>query len=205
MTATAVPETLLQRGVLAGLNHVLAQNAWARQRLAVFAAQTVVFRCPPFPDLAFDILETGLLDSRSADRDASLTVSLQPAILPLVLARSEAALKQIHLEGSAQLAETVQYLFRHLSWDAEEDLSRLFGDILAHRAAKGASAFLDWQREAAVRLGENLAEYWKEEQPQLVAPEDVAAFRRDVQALSGEVDSLERRLQRLETPGPGRR
>ena len=205
MTATAVPETLLQRGVLAGLNHVLAQNAWARQRLAAFAAQIVVFRCPPFPDLGFDILETGLLGSRSADRGASLTVSLQPAILPLVLARSEAALKQIHLEGSAQLAETVQYLFRHLSWDAEEDLSRLFGDVVAHRAAKGASAFLEWQREAAVRLGENLAEYWKEEQPQLVASEDVAAFRRDVQALSGEVDGLERRLQRLETPGPGRR
>jgi ubiquinone biosynthesis protein UbiJ len=187
---------MLQRSANAAVNHVLSQHAWARQRLASFVGQSVLFRCPPFPDLAFGILESGLLGQ--AATPAALTVSLRPSALPLVLARDDAALKQVDIEGSAELAETVQFLFRHLSWDVEEDLSRLFGDALAHRMAAGGEAFIGWQREAAARLGENFAEYWKEEQPLLARPADVSAFCRDVDALRDDVARLEKRLELLE-------
>jgi ubiquinone biosynthesis accessory factor UbiJ len=193
---------VLERGAVAALNHVLAQHPWARERLARFAGQAVRLRCPPFPELDLGILESGLLGEESGAAAPALTVTLAPSALPLLLARDEAALKQVGIEGSAELAETVRALFTHLAWDAEEDLSRLFGDVLARRIASGGRAFLDWQRDAALRLGENLAEYWKEEQPLLARPADVAAFCRDVGALRDDVARLEKRLDLLGRPTP---
>jgi ubiquinone biosynthesis protein UbiJ len=188
---------VLERGAVAALNHVLAQHPWARERLAAFAGRTLEFRCPPFPDLRLAIAESGLL-SRSPDAgEPALTVSFAPAALPLLLLRDEAALQQVRLEGSAELAEAVRALFTHLSWDIEEDLSKLLGDALAHRVAGGGKALLDWQRDAALRLGENLAEYWTEEQPLLARPAEVAAFCREVDVLRDDVARLEKRLELL--------
>src|SRR5258706_5688796 len=45
--------------------------------------------------------------------------------LPFLLARDETARKQIEIEGSADLASVVDQLFRDLSWDFEEDLSKV--------------------------------------------------------------------------------
>lgn len=174
------------------------QNDWARARLAPFAGKSVLFRCPPFPDIGFRILDSGLVEPSAADARPTLTVSLRASMLPLALLRDENALREAIIEGPADLAETLQFLFRGLSWDVEEDLSKLLGDVLARRVAAGGRAFFDWQRDAATRLGENFAEYWKEEQPLLARPDDVAAFGRDVQALHADVIRLERTLESLE-------
>jgi ubiquinone biosynthesis protein UbiJ len=174
---------MFERGAAAGLNHLLAQQPWAAERLKAFAGQCAEFRCPPFPDLRFAILESGLVEEAPADAASALVVKLTPSTLPLVLARDEAALKEIEIEGSAELAATVQHLFRHLAWDIEEDLSRLFPDVIAHRMAEGGRAFAAWQSEAATRLAENLAEYLTEEQPLLARPADVESFRRGVDRL----------------------
>lgn len=196
---------MLARGAVVALNHVLGQHPWARERLARFAGQTVLFRCPPFPDLAFGILDAGVL-GESAAAEPALTVSLAPSVLPLLLSpkglRDEAALKQVGIEGSAELAETVRSLFAHLAWDVEEDLSKLFGDAAARRIASAGEALLAWQRDSALRLGENFAEYWKEEQPVLARPDEVAAFCRAVDVLRDDVARLEKRIDLL-APGPG--
>ena len=43
----------------------------------------------------------------------------------------------------------------------------MVGDAAAHQIARGARAFADANRDAALRLGQNLAEYWTEESPLL--------------------------------------
>jgi ubiquinone biosynthesis accessory factor UbiJ len=194
---------MLERGALAALNHVLAQHPWAQARLAPFAGRTVVFHCAPFPDLAFGILDSGRVGPSADASRPDLSVTLAPSALPLLLARDEAALQQVAVEGSAELADAVRSLFTHLSWDVEEDLSRVFGDALAHRLAAGGEAVLRWQRDAALRLGENFAEYWKDERPVLARPDDVAAFCRDVDALRDDVARLEKRLDLLQPRVPG--
>ncbi|HEY6862426.1 MAG TPA: SCP2 sterol-binding domain-containing protein [Burkholderiales bacterium] len=187
----------LERAAQAALNHVLAQNPWACARLAAFAGRSVALRCPPFPELRLRILESGRVAAAGDADEASLTVTLTPAALPFLAARDEGALRHVAIEGSAELAETVRSLFANLSWDVEEDLSRLRGDVLAHRLAAGGEAFLRAQREAALRLGETLAEYWQDEQPLLARPEDVAAFCRAVDALRDDVERLEKRIDLL--------
>jgi ubiquinone biosynthesis protein UbiJ len=189
---------MIERGPLGALNHLLQQQPWAAERLRPFAGQGVEFRCPPFPDLRFAITDTGLLDRAQAETASALVVKLTPGTLPFLLARDETALKQVEIEGSADLASAVDQLFRHLSWDFEEDLSKVFGDVVAHRLASGGRAFAAWQREGALRLAENLVEYWTEEQPLLARPADVTSFCRNVDALRDDVARLEKCIERLE-------
>ena len=191
---------MIERGALAALNHLLEQQSWAAERLRPFAGQAVELRCPPFPDLRLRITGNGLLDRAQTETASALVVKLSPGTLPLLLARDEAARKRIEIEGSAGLAGAVDYLFRHLSWDFEEDLSRVFGDIVAHRLASGGKALAAWQRDAASRLAESLAEYWTEEQPLLARPADVASFSRDVDTLRDDVARLEKRIEQLSDP-----
>jgi ubiquinone biosynthesis protein UbiJ len=188
---------MIERGAVAALNHLLAQQPWAAQRLQAFAGASAEFRCPPFPDLRVSVAKSGLLEPAPAQAEVALTVKLRPGALPLLLLRDEAALKEIHIEGSAELAATVQHLLRHLAWDAEEDLSRFVGDVVAHRLVTQGRAFAAWQLEVATRLAENLAEYWTEEQPLLARTADVANFCRDVDVLRDDVAEMEKRLERL--------
>ena len=188
---------MFERGAAAGLNHLLTQQPWAAERLKAFAGQCAEFRCPPFPDLRLAILDSGLVEEAPEEAASTLVVKLRPSTLPLVLARHEAALKEIEIEGSAELASAVQYLFRHVTWDFEEDLSRLFPDVVAHRLAEGGRAFTAWQSEAATRLAENLAEYLTEEQPLLARPADVEKFCREIDTLRDDAARLEKRVERL--------
>ena len=192
---------VLDRGAVAALNHLLSQQPLAAERLRGFAGKSIEIRCPPFPHLHLSVLENGMLGRSPDGATSALVVRLRPAALPLLLARDEAARSQIEIEGPADLAAAVDALFREISWDYEEDLSRAFGDVVAHRLASGGKAFAAWQREALKRLAENLAEYWAEERPLLVRPADAERFRADSEALRGEVARLEERIRRLERAG----
>ena len=191
---------MLERGAVGGLNHLLSQQPWAAERLRPFAGRIVEIRCPPFPDLRVAIQENGLLEPARGEAASALLVKLKPGALPLLLARDDAARGQIEIEGTADLAGAVDELFRRLRWDYEEDLSRVFGDVVAHRLASGGKAFAGWQREAVQRLAESLAEYWVEEQPLLVRPAAAEKFGLEVDALREQVARLEQRIERLESP-----
>src|SRR6266436_4392884 len=195
---------MIERGALAALNHLLQQQPWATERLRAFAAQCLEFRCPPFPDLRLAITDKGLLDRARAETASALVVKLTPGALPFLLARDETARKRVEIEGSADLAGAVDYLFRHLGWDFEEDLSRVFGDIVAHRLASGGKALAAWHGDTALRLAESFAEYWTEEQPLLARPADVEKFCRKVDTLRDDVARLEKRIERLSDPRKGR-
>src|SRR5258705_2565993 len=155
---------MIERGALAALNHLLQQQPWAPERLRAFAGQCVEFRCPPFPDLRLAIADKGLLDRAAAEAASALVVKLTPGVLPFLLARDETARKQVEIEGSADLASAVDTLFRHLSWDFEEDLSKLFGDIFAHRLAAGGRSRAVWHLATLLRPAVNLGEYCTEHQ-----------------------------------------
>lgn len=183
---------------IAALNHLLKGQGWARECLRPFAGRRVAFRLAPLPDLRLLILDSGLVDAAPPDAAADLTVTVQPGAVPQLLARDEAAMAQVDLAGPVDLASTVQRLFRELAWDAEEDLSKIFGDIVAHRMVGTARDVLAWQRDAASRLAQNFAEYLTNEQPLLVPGTDIMALRRSLETLNEDCTRLERRLEQLE-------
>jgi len=187
---------MIELPAVAFINHLLAREQWARERLAPFSGRRVRFRLAPLPDLALQIVESGQVE-RCAAGDFALTITIPPAAVPRIVARDESVLREVGLDGDAALANAVFFLFRNLRWDVEEDLSRIVGDVAAHRAAGAARSFAAWQRQAAERLGQNVAEYLKEEARLAVHPHELGTFARRVDDLRDAVERLEKRVQRL--------
>lgn len=189
---------MIEQPVIAALNHLLKGQGWARESLGPFAGKCVVFRLAPLPDLRLLILDSGLADVAPAELAADLTVTVQPGAVPHLLARDEAAMAQVDLAGPVDLASTIQLLFRELAWDAEDDLSKVLGDVLARRVVGSARDLLAWQRESASRLAQNVSEYLTNEQPLLAHGSESASLRRSLELLNVDCARLERRLEQLE-------
>jgi len=200
-------ERLPAQGAVQALNHVLRQQHWAAERLKPFAGRSVEFRAAPMPPLRLAVREDGLVEPWHGGSDApnaanaDLTVTLKPAALPHLLRQDEAArqklMREIELSGPADLAHVVQDLARDLRWDFEEDLSRVFGDALAHRMAATGRKLFAFQQEVADRLLRNVAEYWTEENPRLVSRAQLESFTAQTADLEAALQRLEARAARL--------
>ena len=181
------------------LNHLLEGEPWARARLAPFAGDAIEVRNPPFPALRFVILPGGKLEARGPGGEPRpvLTVTLRPDAV-LALARGpEHLARALEVDGDPRLASEVLALAQHLRWDVEEDLSKLFGDVVAHRMAEAGRAFAAWHGQAARRLVESLADYAVDEKRVLMARAEVESFADAVARLRDAVERLEKRVQRL--------
>jgi ubiquinone biosynthesis protein UbiJ len=182
--------------VIAFVNHLLADEQWARDRLVPFAGKRVRVTASPLPDLGFMIDKDGMLESVK-EGEPDLTIALSPASLPKLATRDETVLQTIAFTGDAELAAALQFLFRHLKWEVEEDLSHVVGDIAAHRIVASGRAFAAWQKDAAERVGQNFAEYLTEEANVLAPKAELARFSREVSDLVDAVERLEKRLDRI--------
>lgn len=188
---------MLERPVIAFLARLVAREQWARARLAPFAGKHARLRLAPLPDLVIEVLEAGYIGAGHEAAEAAVTLTIPPAAVPLLFMRPEAAMRDVQIDGDTELARAIDFLFRNLRWDVEEDLSRVVGDVAAHRMAGAARSFGAWQREAAERLGQNVAEYLKEEAGLLVHPHELERFGREVEALRDAVERLEKRVERV--------
>lgn len=177
------------------LNHLLRAEPWARERLAPFAGEIVEIDAPPLPALRLTIAEGGGVEPGGAR--AGLVVRVSPAIVAGLARGEEHALRSVEVSGNARLASEVMVLARHLRWDFEEDLSRLFGDVAAHRLAAAARALAAWHVDAARRISAALADYATEERRLLVRRDEFAALGADVARLRDALERLDKRVSRL--------
>ena len=192
MTLAALPPPLL-----AAFNHLLAQAPWARERLRPYAGRTARFTLPPLAG-AFGIDPEGHVAAPPASCEvADVTIHLPAAAPLLALQGLDVLMRGVRLEGAVDFAESLGFVLKHLRWDAEEDLSRVVGDIAAHRIVGGAQQFVAWQQDAARKLAGNLAEYFTEEDPLIARRDEIAAFVADVGTLRDDIARLEKRVARL--------
>lgn len=177
----------------AALNHLLKGASWARERLAPFAGKIAHFELIPF-SAAFTILDSGeVADAASASvADASFT--LTPGLALRILAADATAWHKVEVTGDGALGREVLYIAQHLKWDVEEDLSRVFGDVVAHRMVAAASGFVRWQRNASRNFGEAAAAYWTDERPLVASKSEVERFVHTVDGLRDDVARFEKRL-----------
>jgi ubiquinone biosynthesis protein UbiJ len=187
---------MFDQAFLAALNHLLEGANWARARLAPFAGRQARIEMPPF-NFGFEIDEDGRV-RQNPDPDATDVVIRLPADTPFLLPQGlDKVMAAATVEGNAEFATELSFVFRNLRWDAEEDLSKLVGDIAAHRLVEGANRFMAWQKQAAANLAENLAEYLVHEKPLLVATTEFTAFREDITRLNADLTRLEARSKTL--------
>ena len=185
--------------VLTATNHLLAQAGWARQRLQPHAGRTARLVLSPVAEIDFSVANDGQLAEWSGEEAPEVSLRLAVADLPRLLVDGlETAMRHVRIEGNAEFAEALGFVFRHLRWDAEEDLSRLFGDIAAHRLVEGGRKVVDEGRRSLERATGNVAEYLTEESTLLVPRKALPAFAEEVVALRDAVARLDKRVARLE-------
>ncbi|MBX3663216.1 MAG: sterol-binding protein [Burkholderiales bacterium] len=180
----------------APLNHLLRASDWARKALQPHAGKVACFRCPPF-ETRLLILDSGEVRPAPAEVPPALTLTLTPGLMLRAAARDDSVWRDVQSEGDAALAATIHQLWRHLRWDAEEDLSKLVGDIAAHRIAESGRTLQRWAGAAGDNFARSAAEYWTEEQPLVAAKDDVAQFTAGVDRLRDDVARLEKRIKLL--------
>ena len=137
------------------------------------------------------------------ESDASLSGS-PLALLSLAGPGAEDRLRgsAIRISGDAEVAQRFRDLLQQAQPDFEEELSRVVGDVAAHRVAGLARGFLDWGRKAAGSLSTSVVEYLQEEGRDLPTRIEVEEFLEAVDRLRESADRLEARLARLEPPVP---
>lgn len=181
--------------ILGALNHLLGQAEWARRQLQSFAGRQARFDMPPW-QFAFSVGADGLFEP-VGEGEIDVTVTL-PAETPFIALQGiERAMAQAHVTGNAEFATALSFVLKNLRWDAEEDLSRLIGDIAAHRVVGAASALAAWQKQAGRNLVENIAEYLGEESALLVPQRELANFRAELADFSSRIAKLEARAKTL--------
>lgn len=187
---------MLDSVFLAALNHLLEGANWARARLVPFAGRRARFAMAPF-DFGFEVSAEGMVAANPDPAQTDVVIRL-PADTPFLLSQGlDKVMAQATVEGNAEFATELSFVFRNLRWDAEEDLSKLVGDIAAHRLVQGANRFVAWQQQAATHLAENVTEYLTLEKPVLVPRSELLALRDDIARFDAALARAESRLNAL--------
>lgn len=140
------------------------------------------------------------LDTRH-EGTPSATLSGTPlSLLRMAGPAPEAALRtgSVHIHGDAEVAQTFSELLKQARPDLEEELSRVLGDVAAHRVGNVARSALGFARRAADTFAQNLSEYLQEESRDAPSRTEAEEFNAGIDRLRDDVDRFEARLALLE-------
>nr|WP_314637299.1 SCP2 sterol-binding domain-containing protein [uncultured Janthinobacterium sp.] len=192
-----LPDIYLMTPVIATLNHLLAQEPWARQQLALHAGKLACIDTGAVA-LRMRVDSAGMLETAPADVPANVTIRVKLSDVPLILQNRERAFSYVKIEGDAEFANAISQLSKGLRWEAEHDLEKVFGPILATRLAASARDAAAFVRTSQQKLAENVAEYFLDEQPMLIRPATLQEYSAGVTRVRDDVERLAKRLARLE-------
>lgn len=188
---------MLEKPALAVLNHLLASEDWARCKLVPFAGKAARLQLGSGIVFLVRISEEGLLEVADANTPPTVSIIL-PADSPVrALTDSASLLSAATISGSADLAETLGFLYRNLRWDIEEDLSQVLGDVVARRAVQLMGRLARWQVSGARNFALSVTEYLTEEAPAIARRQDIERFCAEVDALRDDLARCEKRLERV--------
>jgi ubiquinone biosynthesis accessory factor UbiJ len=194
------PMILAAKPFAAAVNHLLAREAWARERLVPYSGKTarLVFSSL---SVTLAVQPEGYLNAldehEGALPDVSIAVPAE-AVSAFVQGGQAAVMKHVRIEGDAEFATQLGKLAEHLRWEPEEDLARLIGDASAYRM----SALVRTAGERALRAGRNVrdavAEYLLDENPQLVRRTLLESFNSELARARDALARVEKRIERIE-------
>ena len=178
------------------INHLLAQESWAQSKLATHAGKVACFDTGVIT-VRLSVTTDGLVEAATPDMPPNVSIRAKFSDLPLIAQNRERAFSYVKIDGDADFANTISQLSQSLQWDAAKDLSKWIRDIAAVRVVSGTKAVAETIQSTHQKIAENLAEYFLEENPMLMRPQNVADFTRDVAKLRDDVERLTKRIDRL--------
>lgn len=181
------------------INHVLRSEGWACKRLQSFTGQTVCIQIPFFVNFILRVNAEGEMQPVNNSICADTTLALSPFILARIFTGEATAFQLIKIIGNQSFAEELINIGKQINFSMifEHDLSKIIGDIPAHRITNTGEHLIKWQTENFDHLSQSLAEYWTEEKRFLTKSSAINQFIEEVKNLQLNTEQLEQRLNRL--------
>ena len=188
---------MLTAAIVPPINHVLRQADWARAKLRAHQGKVARIIVPPFT-FTFVIDEAGEVAVAAPGALPSVDIALTPPVLVRLLAGSDSAVADADISGDAGFAADIHAIARDLHYDLEEDLSRVMGDVAAHRVASAGRQFVAWQKSLFSHFATQSTDFLTFERPLLASAPRVREFVREVDELLDAVARLEKRIEKFE-------
>ncbi len=189
------------RALAGALEHLLRQQPWARERLRAHAGGVVRLAIQgqpgarsPAPVVMLRITPEGLFEPAKDTDTPRASLWLTPsadAVSALIDDGPDGLSRHLRVEGDVMLAAALGELARQLRWDAEEDLSKVVGDVAAHR-------LMGWARAGLAQLKRAGAQPFQALSARAARGEGPAVSRARLGELDTRLRGLDDDLARLE-------
>lgn len=183
------------------LNHLLTQNSWAAEQLQPFAGKHAQLALPPLR-ATLVVLEDGGLAIAGETAVADATITVPPSVTLRILAGDARANTSAAITGDTEFATALAKVLQGISWEYEEDLSHIVGDIPAHEIVRRGRSAISQVKHQTANIAGMFAEYWQEEQPLIAKKRHVEQFIRDVDTLREDTERLAQRIRKLKARQP---
>lgn len=195
------PLEVALRPLLRVLNRNIEETTPARDLCAAMSGKTVAIRAKNTALAAYFVIQDDVI-AIERDTDDEPDVVITGTLLNLARLAGparKAALRDgsVDLSGDAETAQQFQRLLFLAAPDVEEELSRVVGDVAAHRIGTFARKLSGWGKVAASTMSSNVREYLQEERRELPTRYEVERFQSDLRQLRDDVARAEARINKL--------
>ncbi|MFO1304175.1 MAG: hypothetical protein U1F54_10610 [Burkholderiales bacterium] len=186
-------------------NRVLADQSWARDKLATMAGRTFSLtigpRSSPF-SARWRIAADGTLEAASRGSTVDLHLALSPLSVPAFLADPSRWNEFVREEGDAGLGGVLKDLARTMPWFVEETFGKALGPVMGQRVADAGRYLLAFPGYAADKFAHSAGSYARDEAGLLASGRDfrrlqtgIAEVAERVEALAARIDALDPRVR----------
>ncbi len=183
-------------------NRYLALDPEAAEKLTAFDGRLICIEIRGAETRLYLSVKNNTINViKDTDTEPDTTICGWPGgLLKLGLHRDSAPLffaGEVEIRGDTRLGRQFKAVIADMEIDWEEHLSRLTGDIAAHRIMTMAGKLGEWGRAARRNLADDIGEYLQEESRDVVSGAEIDLFNHQVDQLRDDTDRLEARINRL--------
>jgi len=194
---------LAGRALEIALNRLLALDPDTQADLAKLDGRRIALALEA-PAVALEISVAGqrlTVGPVQADQEADLgiraTLSGALSQLPFLRASNAAPAGKVRINGDAELARTLQQLFKRFDPDWDKPFSDAFGSVIGPQIARGLREGFQSGAGLARKFARDAADFVTEESRDVLGKAELAAFHDDVDQLRDDAERLIARVQRL--------
>lgn len=183
-------------------NNYLALDPEAPEKLKAFDNKVVCIDIRGLNRKLYLLISNDRVDVRrdhEAEPDATI-IGSPAALFKLGLHRDAAPLffaGEVEIRGDTRLGRRFKSLLAEMEIDWEEHLSRVIGDIAAHRLVGVFDQLRSWGKSAASNFTDDVGEYLQEESRDVVSAPEMEMFFQQVDRLRDDTERLLARTGRI--------
>lgn len=183
-------------------NRYLALDPEAPEKLRAFDGKLICIDIKGPGTQLYLLVEgdrVGVVTEHDAEPDATI-IGSPAALFKLGLKRDSADLffkGEVEIRGDTRLGRQFKSVLAEMDIDWEEQLSRLVGDIAAHRIMSAVGDLRQWGRSAAGNFSDDVGEYLQEESRDVVGGAELDMFNQQVDEIRDGAERLKARVDRL--------